>query len=218
MGKEYERENVDRRNRQYHPAFCAAMELELRENRDEIICESEHNLNTMPNRIDLLVVKKNADAKIKSGLGAIFRKYNLMEFKSADSVLDAKTYHRMLGYVHLYVAYESSVDSTDDITVSFVRERKPIRLMKQLREWGFEITEFKHGIYHLKKKDHVDMQIVVTRELGIEYDWLRSITNKLTLEDAKRVAKKANELQNEQDKIHAQSVFDLITRMKDRNG
>ena len=36
------------------------------------------------------------------------------------------------------------------------------------------------------------------------------------MEDAKRIAKKANELQNEQDKIHAQSVFDLITRMNKR--
>ncbi len=40
--------------KQYHPAFCAAMKLELREDRDHFTFEDEYNLNTKPNEIDLV--------------------------------------------------------------------------------------------------------------------------------------------------------------------
>lgn len=40
---------------QYHPPFCAAMELELRANKRQISCEVEHTLNSKPNAVDFLV-------------------------------------------------------------------------------------------------------------------------------------------------------------------
>lgn len=43
---------------QWHPGFVAAMDLELSENRDDLIYEKEYNLNTKPLEIDLLIIKK----------------------------------------------------------------------------------------------------------------------------------------------------------------
>ena len=43
---------------QWHPGFVAAMDMELREDRDILELESEHNLNRKPLEIDLLVIKK----------------------------------------------------------------------------------------------------------------------------------------------------------------
>ena len=44
--------------KQWHPAFCAAMELELREDNDILLYEREHNLSKKPLEMDLLVIKK----------------------------------------------------------------------------------------------------------------------------------------------------------------
>ena len=43
---------------QWHPAFIAVMNLELIQNRNGLVFEKEHNLNTKPLEIDLLVIKK----------------------------------------------------------------------------------------------------------------------------------------------------------------
>lgn len=42
---------------QWHPAFAAAMDLELIQNRSDLIYEKKYNLNTKPLEIDLLVIK-----------------------------------------------------------------------------------------------------------------------------------------------------------------
>lgn len=42
---------------QWHPGFVAAMDLELAENRADLIYEKEYNLNTKPLEIDLLVIQ-----------------------------------------------------------------------------------------------------------------------------------------------------------------
>ena len=48
---------MDQRKVQWHPAFCSAMRLELRENREELKFYNEYNLNSKPLEIDLLVVQ-----------------------------------------------------------------------------------------------------------------------------------------------------------------
>lgn len=56
---------------QWHPGFVAAVDLELRESRDDLWFEKEYNLNTKPLEIDLLVIKKNRDAHIENEIGRI---------------------------------------------------------------------------------------------------------------------------------------------------
>ena len=42
-------------NTQWHPGFVGAMDLEFREDRNKLIFEKEHNLNTKPLQIDLQI-------------------------------------------------------------------------------------------------------------------------------------------------------------------
>lgn len=46
-------------NIQWHPGFAAAMDLELRENRNDLQYEKEYNLNTKPLEVDLLIINSN---------------------------------------------------------------------------------------------------------------------------------------------------------------
>ena len=67
---------------QWHPGFVSAMNLELCENRTDLIYEKEYNLNTKPLEIDLLVIKKDRKVQIINEIGKLFRGHNIMEYKS----------------------------------------------------------------------------------------------------------------------------------------
>lgn len=71
-----------------HPAFVAAMGLELKQNRDDLIFEKEYNLNTKPLEIDLLVIKKAALVQVSSEIGRLFKGHNILEYKSPEDHLD----------------------------------------------------------------------------------------------------------------------------------
>lgn len=204
--------------KQYHPPMCASLELEFKENRDEIVCEIEHNLNTKPNSIDFLVVKKSADTVMKSGLGAIFKRYNLIEYKSPRDALGEKIYYRTMGYANLLIAYEKDSFTMDEVTITFVRQAKPVKLMKQMRSWDFDITEYEPGIYHVRKTGHADMQIIVTRLLGKQYKWISKLSDRVELEDVKDMINDIHSLTNERELLNAEAVFDLMTRLNKNKG
>ena len=62
---------------QWHPGFVAAMNLELGQNRNDLIFEKEYNLNTRPLEIDLLVIKKEASVSIVNEIGRFFKGHNI---------------------------------------------------------------------------------------------------------------------------------------------
>ena len=66
---------------QWHPGFYAAAELELSDNQDDLLFQTEHNLSRKPLQIDLLIIKKKKNISIKNEIGAIFRGYNIIEYK-----------------------------------------------------------------------------------------------------------------------------------------
>ena len=54
---------------QWHPAFCAAVRLELIENKADLDYTNEYNLNSKPIQMDLLVIKKSKDVENKNEIG-----------------------------------------------------------------------------------------------------------------------------------------------------
>ena len=138
---------------QWHPAFTAAMELELAESRENLIFEKEYNLNTKPLELDLLVIKKETDAEIKNEIGKFFRKHNIMEYKSPRDSLDIDVLYKVLGYACLYKSYGKTLDAVkaEDVTVSLVRHAKPEKLFRHLREKGISCRKYADGIFYLEK-------------------------------------------------------------------
>lgn len=66
----------------WHPAFFADIQIELKEDADNLVFESEHQLSKKPMQIDVLIIKKEKDRPVKKNIGRIFRKYNIVEYKS----------------------------------------------------------------------------------------------------------------------------------------
>ena len=65
----------------WHLAFAAAVQLELKEYKDDLEFITEYQLTDEPLRIDVLVVKKFREIRIDKSLGRIFKKYNILEYQ-----------------------------------------------------------------------------------------------------------------------------------------
>ncbi|MCI9079857.1 MAG: hypothetical protein HFH68_13235, partial [Lachnospiraceae bacterium] len=126
---------MDSKKIQWHPGFVAASELEFWEDKDNLEFKREYNLSTKPLQIDLLITKKNLSAMVSNEIGKIFRKYNIIEYKSPDDSVNIDTFYKAQIYAGLYKVSGKAVDErkAEDITVSIIRERKPAELFKILK-------------------------------------------------------------------------------------
>lgn len=199
-------------NTQWHPAFCSAIELELRENRDCLAYDREYNLSSEPLRIDLLVIKKKPDEVIKNEIGAFFLGYNIMEYKSPDDSLNIDTFYKVLSYACLYKADTGSVDEIldTDITISLIRGSKPVKLLQQLRK-KYKVIRRGKGIYFVDKM-LFPMQIIVTDELDkAEHVWLKSLTRSMKRKQAEELLDSYNGLKDDVDRSNAGAVVNLVS-------
>lgn len=197
---------------QWHPGFAAAMGLELAENRDDLIIQKEFNLNTKPLEIDLLVIKKNSDIRIDNEIGHIFKGNNIMEYKSPEDHLNIDTFYKAAAYACLYKSCGAKVDAikADDITVSLVRDIKPLGLLQYLKKQGFLITNPYRGIYYIEGKVLFPTQIVVTRELGEDiHIWLRALSEKISMQEMEALVEKVRELEGKLNRELADSVLEV---------
>lgn len=126
------------------------MELELRENKKDLAYEREHNLSRMPLKIDFLVICKKAGVTIKNEIGRFFLGNNIFEYKSPEDDVNTGTFFKALSNACLYKAEESGTDDilNTDVTVSLVRENKPIKLLKQMEE-SYRVNRVANGIYRI---------------------------------------------------------------------
>ena len=197
---------------QWHPGFVAAMNLEFKENRDDLIFEKEYNLNTKPLETDLLIIKKNPAARLVNEIGKFFRGHNIMEYKSPEDELNINIFYKVQGYACIYKAAgtASAGINEDDITTTIIREGKPVGLFKHLSGKGFEVTCSCKGIYRIHTGSLFPLQIIATKELeGDEHVWLRSLSEKLQKEDVKQLLKRISGLTGDFDKEMADSVLKI---------
>ncbi len=120
--------------KQWHEGFYGAMELEFKDDASNLTFTREHYLSKEPLRMDLLVIKKEIDKPIVNEIGHIFRKHNVIEYKSPNDNLSIDDYVKTVGYACLYKSLADTVDGIDlqDITLTLVRDRYPREMIKKL--------------------------------------------------------------------------------------
>ena len=200
---------------QWHPGFVAAMELELMEYSSKLYFQSEHNLSKKPLQIDLLVIKKEENVDIANEIGRVFKKYNIMEYKSPDDSLNIDTLYKVQAYAALYKSDGNTVDEkkADDITVSIVRERKPIKLFKTLENMDINIEMPYKGIYYIKNGVLFTTQVIVTGELpDMEHSWIKSLSYKIGFTDLKNLLYSTRKLSSDHERELANAVIDVTLR------
>jgi hypothetical protein len=192
----------------WHPAFYEAIQLELEQYKDALEFSYEYQLSSEPLRIDVVVIKKAKDVVIDKNIAAIFREYNILEFKSPTDYLSVEDLYKVFGYAYLYASL-NKVPITS-LTISFVESRRPRDALAHLTEiWGCAIEERGLGIY-IVKGDIIPIQIIDSRELSeAENIWLKNLDNEL---DAPQINRIAAEIARRGKAAQIKAYLDVIAR------
>ena len=118
---------------QWHPAFDAALQIELGEETKYLEFDSEHLLSKKPMQIDVLV-KNERHVKIQKNIGRIFRQYNVVEYKSPEDDLNIDDFYKVYAYACIYKADTETVDfiPAAELTITFVCYHYPRTMLQKI--------------------------------------------------------------------------------------
>ena len=88
---------------QWHPANYAGLQIEFEDEKEYLSFEDEHQLGTKPMAIDILIIKNTEGYKVKKNIGRIFRKYNIIEYKSPDDYLSIDDFYKVYGLSLIHI-------------------------------------------------------------------------------------------------------------------
>ncbi len=166
---------------QWHPAFDAALQIELGDEAKYLEFESEHMLTKKPMQIDVLV-KNDKHVKIHKNIGRIFRQYNIIEYKSPKDDLNIDDFYKTYAYACIYKSDTEAVDriQATELTISFVCYHYPRAMLNKLeRDRGITVESVDDGIYYLLG-DAIPIQLIVVPVLSKENNyWLNNLRNDL---------------------------------------
>ncbi len=200
---------------QWHPAFIAAMNLEMADSRDCLNFDREYNLNVKPLVIDLLITKKKPDSFIDNEIGHIFRGHNILEYKDPEDSLNIDVFFKTEGYACLYKSYGKTVDAIaeSDVTITLVRDAKPAGLLGYFAEHGYQVSSPYRGIYYITGNIPFPAQLVVTKELKPElHVWLRALSGRLLKQDLHKLLERMRRLHAKMDREYAEAVLEVAFR------
>ena len=211
--KETQQDSDKEKLLQWHPAFFASIQIELAEEADKLTFEREHPLATKPMLIDVVIIKKNTQDRIRKNIGRIFRQHNIVEYKSPEDYLSIDDFYKVYGYTCFYKSSAKKQNSipAEELTITFVCKTYPREVMKHLEsKRGLSVYEADKGIYYLEG-DIFPIQLIVTSRLSPENNlWLNSLTN--DLKGVSIIEKISNEYRkHKRDELY-KSVMNIIVR------
>lgn len=158
-------------------------------------------------------MNQNDNTSIEKNIGRIFRKHNIIEYKSPTDKLNVDDFYHVYGYACLYKSDTNNIDeiSAEDITLTYVCSHYPRELIKHLikvRKYDIQLVE--KGIYYIKG-DFFPIQLLLTQNLTNEQNlWLHNLTN--NNQDSVVITTLLNEYEKHQDENLYKSVMNIITK------
>ena len=100
--------------------------------------------------MDLLIIEKRKNVQIQNEIGRIFRRHNVIEYKSPDDGMTIDDFFKTLGYAYLYKGLGEKVDQIplEELTISLFRAIVPKQLFNKLAGYGYLIEKHVSGIYY----------------------------------------------------------------------
>lgn len=213
LNKRRKKNLTEDKNTQWHPAFTAAIHMEFSENKADLDFQTEVTLNTMPLRVDMILIKKKTNLFLKNEIGRIFKHYNLIEYKSPKDDLNYDVFLKGIAYTYLFKSYEKHVDQIllSEVTLTFVREKSPIKLFKKLKEINLLVEEVSSGVYYIIGYREIAVQIIVTKELDEnQHVWINALTSQMSELHARKLVDITKSLIDIDDKYYADSIWEVV--------
>ena len=206
------RKGMKRKALQWHPAFQAALQVELMEDREFLVFQEEHNLSKKPLQMDTLIIKQRKDYVVRKSIGKLFRQYNIIEYKSPEDYISVNDFYKVTGYACVYQSDTRKVLEIppEELTITLVCSHFPRELVQHLKKrYQAVVWEEFQGIYYVKGL-MFPMQILVTNRLSREeYIWLGRLRGGLEVTEIEPLAREYKS--NQEDPLY-QAVMDLIIR------
>ena len=164
-----------------------------------------------PLQIDCTVVKVKKNCRIKNEIGKIFRTHNIFEYKSPKDELNIDTFYKAVAYACLYKVLPKHVNEipADELTVTLLRDRKPVKLLHELEQTGYGCQTEASGIYYVSGV-MFPMQIIVSSELDTNlHVQLKALTDQLDKPLIRRYLEEASVF-TEREKSLAEVVLQVI--------
>ena len=198
---------------QWHPAFGAALRITLQDEMRYLEMHEEHLLSKKPLQIDVLIIKKLQDVKIKKTIGRIFRKHNIIEYKSPDDSLSVNDFYKVYGYACIYQSNTDRIKEIDpeDLTLTFVCSHYPREFLKHLERVRGMCTEYQGGGIYYLKGDPIPMQLLIAPRMSDEENyWIQSM--RTDLRAGEEIRKLMREYEKHRKSKDYTAVMNLITR------
>lgn len=196
----------------WHPGFCGGIELELKDYRRILEFEPEHYLSKEPLRMDMLIIKKKKDSKIDNPYAEMFRKHNVIEYKSPKDGLSIDDFYKAIGYACLYKGLGEKVGeiSEKELTISIFRHTYPRELFSALKSAGAEIEKPHDGVYRVRGIINLPTQVVVTKELEKgAHSALKILAGKADESEVRKFVNEAGSYSTPIDKHNADAVLQV---------
>ena len=133
----------------WHDGFAGGLEICFRDYLDVIDIEREHPLTKESPRIDFVVIKKDAAVVIDNDIGRGFKRYNIIEYKNPDDVLNTDIIWKCIGYASLYKALGKSTDAIpeEELTISVFRSRYPRKFFEYCKRQNRRVEQEAPGVF-----------------------------------------------------------------------
>ena len=122
---------------QWHPAFHASIQIEFKDEAEKLTFDSEHLLSKKPMQMDELIIKVTGNEVIHKNIGRIFRRYNIVEYKSPDDYLTINDFYKVYGYCCFYQSDTEEVYQIppEELTITFICNHYPPKMIQQLQDY-----------------------------------------------------------------------------------
>ena len=119
---------------QWHPAFQASIQIEFEA--EKLTFEPEHLLSKKPMQMDELIIKVAENEAIHKNIGRIFRRYNIIEYKSPDDNLTINDFYKVYGYCCFYQSDTDKICEIppEELTITFICNHFPRKMVQHLKE------------------------------------------------------------------------------------
>lgn len=198
---------------QWHPAFQASIQIEFEAEAEKLTFEPEHLLSKKPMQMDELIIKVAENEAIHKNIGRIFRRYNIIEYKSPDDNLTINDFYKVYGYCCFYQSDTDKICEIppEELTITFICNHFPRKMVRHLKEFRrLDIIHVEAGIYYITG-DAFPMQLLVTKELDPKENlWLQSLRNNMSKPEEIEVLLKEYEAKKSS-KLY-QAAMEVITR------
>ena len=198
---------------QWHQGFSAALRITLQEEMEFLEMQEEYLLSRKPLQIDILILKKKKELTIRKAIGRIFRRYNIIEYKSPEDYLTINDFYKVYVYACVYQSNTDRINEVDprELTITFVCSHFPREMVRHLEEVrGIHTKLAEKGIYYLGG-DPIPIQLLITPELSREENyWMQNL--RTDLKAGGEIRELMIRYERNRKRKDYEDVMDLITR------